>query len=256
MLRLSNSKAEMFMHSERCFWWRYIRKLSVKASSAALTWGGGVHSGLEFFFKLGSIDDAMNAFDASGLERMEREGSHFTPERLRMLLNAYAKEYAYDEKMWDIIEDPEYNALVPINDEIQWQGIFDLVVRNRGDGLIYLVDHKTTAKKVDGSFYADQFESSQQMTGYHWMGTQLYGDDFGGIIINAIQVSPKIDYRAKSIPISRTEHQIQDWLRNTYLIGTRIIRQRQETEELFAKGDPITNAWPHYNSYSESWCNW
>ena len=264
MLRLSNSKTELFMHSERCFWWRYIRKLYANTNNPAMGWGGVVHSGLEQFFKTGSITDAMVALedtvDIQPLERMEREGSYYTTERLRMVLDAYALEYKDDFDQWEIL-GVENNTMVDISDDIKWQGIHDLVVRDLEDGLIYIIDHKTTAKKVNSSYYAESFDMSQQMTSYHWMGEQLYGDAFGGIIINALQSTKTIPYNFARFSIIRDDWQVEGFLRNIKAIAPRI----EECEEL---GPPLLTDELEYDvptwrtlfpmrwTYSENFCEY
>lgn len=263
MLRLSNSKTEMFMHSERCFWWRYIRKIYPSTTGAPLTWGSAAHSGFEAFFATGGVVDAMAALkgtdELNALERMEREGSYFTPERLRMVLDAYAKEYATDIDRWDII-DIECDSTVPISDDIHWQGIRDLVVRDRDDGLIYFIDHKTTGKKVDSQYYAASFDMSQQMTGYHWMGQQEHGDDFGGIIINAVQSTKTIPYNFTRFPIIRDDWQIEGFLRNIKAIAPRIQECEDSGPELVnwygEEDSKVLDIFPMRWTYSENFCDY
>lgn len=250
------------MHSERCFWWRYIRKLYPRASSPALGWGGVVHSALEHFFKTGSVEGAMLAIEGTEaimpLERMEREGSHLTPERLRMVLNGYAKEYKKDLDTWDIIAI-ENDARVNINDDIVWQGIHDLIVRI--DGLIYIIDHKSTGKKVASDYYSASFDTSQQMTSYHWMGQELYGDEFGGIIINAIQSTKTIPYTFARFPIIRDDWQVEHFINNITAIAPRIEDCEHLGAELLAEGaseeDPLTlAAFPMRWTYGENFCDY
>ena len=267
MLRLSNSKTEMFMHSERCFWWRYIRKIYLRATAVPLTWGSAVHSGLEQLYQptRPDPDDVMDLLYRTedpaihNLERLEREGSHFTPERLRMTLNAYDKEYDDD---WEIIHDDdiEHDVTVPLNDSIEWQGIFDLVVR-RPDGLIYIIDHKTTAKKVDSSYYSAGFENSQQMTSYTWMGQQLYGDEFGGIIINAIQSTKTIPYKFARFPIIRDDWQIEQFKRHIEAIAPRIEKCEDLGPSLIAgwydeEHPTVLKHFPMRWTYSENFCDY
>ena len=264
MIRLSNSKTEMFMHSERCFWWRYIRKLYASVNNPALGWGRVSHSAFELFFETGGVSDAMRALEASPdiepLERLEREGSYYTVERLRMVLNAYAKKYADDIDRWDII-DIEANQMVPISDDINWQGIHDLIVKDKADGLIYIIDHKTTGKKVNSSYYSESFDTSQQMTSYHWMGQQLYGDDFGGIIINAVQSTKTIPYNFARFPIMRDDWQIEGFLRNITAIAPRI----EECEGLGPaylklgwdeEQEDVLSDFPMRWTYSENFCEY
>ena len=264
MLRLSNSKTEMFMHSERCFWWRYIRKIYPRASNAALTWGSAVHTGLEWLYHI-DIDNADSVMDILyqsddkaiyNLERLEREGSHFTPERLRMMLNAYDEKYDDD---WEIL-DIEIDTICPLSNSVEWQGILDLVVR-RSDGLVYFVDHKTTAKKVDSSYYSAGFDNSQQMTSYTWMGHMLYGDEFGGIIINAAQSTKTIPYKFARFPIVRDDWQLEQFVRHIEAIAPRI----QDCEEFgpiyLERGrneedSEVLHDFPMRWTYSENFCDY
>lgn len=251
------------MHSERCFWWRYIRKLYANSNNPALGWGSVSHSGLEQFFKTGSVADAMSALegtvDMEPLVRMEREGSYYTPERLRMVLDAYAKEYSDDFDQWEIL-DIENNALVELSDDIQWQGIHDLVVRDREDDLIYIIDHKTTGKKVDSSYYSELFDMSQQMTSYHWMGEQLYGEQFNGIIINAIQSTKTIPYNFARFSIIRDDWQVDGFLRNIKAIAPRIEECEHIGAVLFQnlseEHEDVLEHFPMRWTYAENFCDY
>ncbi len=63
-------------------------------------------------------------------------------------------------------------------------GRFDLVFRDR-QGKVWICDHKTT-----GRLQANQkkyYSISGQLVGYSYMGHQIYGEDFGGMILNQVQ---------------------------------------------------------------------
>ena len=63
-------------------------------------------------------------------------------------------------------------------------GRFDLVYRDRR-GKIWVCDHKTTGRiqSSQKKFYS----ISGQLAGYAYLGRQLYGDKFGGMILNLVQ---------------------------------------------------------------------
>lgn len=75
---------------------------------------------------------------------------------------------------------------------------FDLVVE--AEGLIWVVDHKTTAK-ITGS-HAGFYGASGQFIGATWIGRYLWGDRFGGPILNLLEVNAKGDGRYLRPPLA------------------------------------------------------
>lgn len=65
-------------------------------------------------------------------------------------------------------------------------GRVDMIVEDLRERKVWFVDHKTTNKLEDQLEY---YSISGQMLGYQYMGGKMYGDRFGGMIVNIIKVS-------------------------------------------------------------------
>lgn len=63
---------------------------------------------------------------------------------------------------------------------------FDGVMRHRADGLDYIWDHKVTAGGI-GKTRAMQYAMDGQFAVNRIIGRQLYGDRFGGVVLNLVQ---------------------------------------------------------------------
>ena len=68
--------------------------------------------------------------------------------------------------------------------EYVFTGRFDLVYEDRR-GMVWICDHKTTGRMQtkQRKFYS----ISGQLVGYRYLGQQIYGDRFGGMILNQVQ---------------------------------------------------------------------
>jgi len=107
--------------------------------------------------------------------------------------DAYCERWA-DEKLK--ILEVERLAYAKIGD-YAFTGRFDLVYEDRR-GQIWVCDHKTTSR-----LYANQrkfYGISGQLTGYAYMGYQIYGAKFAGIILNQIQHSKPQKFARQPLP--------------------------------------------------------
>ena len=264
-LVLSNSQLEMYMHSERCFWWRYIRKLFQKQEDVRKKRGSIIHKALALWYvRGGDVDDVLDQMRENGtlevLEDRVAEGDFFSPERLRTLLNAYTLEFATDLEAYDIL-GTEQDACVELMKDVDWRGIFDLVVRDKSDGKIYIIDHKSTEKKVQSSYFADRFTSSQQMTGYHWMGQHIYGDEFGGMLINGLQSTITIPCTLARFSVTRDDWQVEEFTANAKVFAPRIIRAKAAGKVFLEAGlnethSHVMKVFPMRWGFSENWCDY
>ncbi len=101
---------------------------------------------------------------------------------------------------------------------LEYGGIFDGVVSFAGR--YFILEHKTTTQF--GSYYFDQYNPNNQVTGYIWAARKLSGQPVGGAIINAIGI-----YKASATKFgrqitTRTEAQISEWLKNVWYEASEI----------------------------------
>lgn len=270
-LTLSNSQAELWMHSERCYWWRYLRRLILKETGASLTRGDVTHKGLECLYQGLSVSQVMDRLQADGslrtLERLCEKGDWYTPERLRMVLEAYQPTLEADMAKYHVLatEHDETLCLDPATDErdfdIQWRGKLDLVLRDKEDDKVYILDHKTTEKKVDSSYYAERFSNDQQFTGYTWIGNQDWQEAFGGVLVNAFQFTKTIPFNTARFPVARDDWQTAEWMENIRAISPGIRHAQLEGSRLLAAGlrentPEVLRVFPIRTGYSENFCDY
>lgn len=78
--------------------------------------------------------------------------------------------------------------------------------------MLYVVDHKTTTRLGDGSYYFLQYKPDNQMTGYIWALSKLTNRRVGGAIINAIGLYKSGEVKFKRSITSRNDFEIKEWL--------------------------------------------
>lgn len=264
MFTLSNSQAQMWQHSPRCYWWRYVRGLVAKSDTlgqAPRTWGDFVHQGFEGLYQGLSVAESIDAMDLGPLEDLAEIGDYHTPAALRYVLDEYAKSVLpKDLERYEVlsIEDALHGK---ISSSVGWLGKLDLILRERETGGIFVWDHKTTSKKVDSGYWTAQFSHDQQMTSYWWLAQQEYGDDFAGLMINACQTTKTINYRHARVPVTRDIWQIDEWFQNFAALGPEIRDKLELGKTMHEAGlretDPeVLAAFPICNTYSENFCDY
>lgn len=272
-MKLSNSKLEKYLHSERCFFWRYILGVTPKEdakSAERMLWGDVIHKCLERMLTGAmTVQEAIASVEKTGSLEWLNTGA-FSPTgwrnktRLASLLNGWYNKWAAEglKNRFEIL-DTEHDAKIPLwfdigDDTPVFQGIIDVVARDRETGKIIIIDHKTTEKKVDSSYYTDSFQWSNQMSGYYYIGEQLWGDDFGGILINAIQSTKTIPHNCAISPVDRHDWQIADWKRLIETKGAEALGLEKKYRAILesANWKDVIGNFPHSNDYSENFCEY
>ncbi len=102
----------------------------------------------------------------------------------------------------------------------------DLIVQHPRSGLYYIVDHKTTGRRP--STAVKYYTLSGQFRGYNFFGRSLWGDQYGGVLLNMIQW-PKKDGSATFL---RTELATAPYadktFRDTVIHAERLIRDLRD----------------------------
>jgi hypothetical protein len=95
----------------------------------------------------------------------------------------------------------------------------DLIVRDRDTGLIWIVDHKTTSKITART--ANSFVLNGQFIGYRMLGQAFFGEKFGGVKLNLIQLKEDdYDFKRPRLPPSPNT---ADRFKTTILFGETMI---------------------------------
>lgn len=106
--------------------------------------------------------------------------------------------------------DEEFREGDPDQGHILYGGIIDLGVDF--NGVLYVLDHKTTTVLGDGDWYFAKFKPDNQMTGYIWGLSRISSQRVGGALINAVGLYKSGDIRFKRQITSRNQFEIDEWL--------------------------------------------
>ena len=146
----------------------------------------------------------------------------------------YRDEYAYADKGWTplAIEKELKMQLWQGEDPFLYTQRLDLIVRSASTGKVYIVDHKTASRPG-----VRPFEVSLQMVGCQIFGEQIYGREFGGVLINLLK-KPGKDGVWK---FSRHVLDIGEGFKKAF--KPTVLHRRRELAKLEASGIPVSS-WP------------
>lgn len=244
ILRIDNSTLEYFQACSRAARFYCVSRRQA-VPGAALTFGGGIHLGLETLYREGfgelpkAIDRCVNYLQNISFRDPDEWR---TPAIAEDTLRKYVAKYGDSEALKPIhyngdlfIEKPfsivlgeiALNAKLPFTHEqltgmnemanefvyidkliILWSGRIDIAA-NYGDDYVYVVDHKTSS--IGGpQFFAD-FMLSQQMVGYNWALRQMLPDfHINGTVVNAI-IQRKPTKTGRALDFERQTYFHTDW---------------------------------------------
>jgi hypothetical protein len=94
----------------------------------------------------------------------------------------YAAHYAFERVRVEYVEEVFQMAIGESRAPLTFR--VDLVVRDTG-GKVWFVDHKTTGRLL--SSHPRSYSMSNQFLSYTLAGQRVYGDQFGGCLLNMIQ---------------------------------------------------------------------
>jgi hypothetical protein len=177
----------MFTDWSRCPWLyhlRHIRGMSPRGKSVALEYGTLIHIGLARWYLTKDARQALEAVEAA--EYTDPLDDFRTKARAMRKVAEYIEHYADEAAWWGphgiVINE---NAFDLEDDQgFRYGGRMDLAVDWHG---IWVMDHKTSAIKLDDGRYKAQFNQHPQPVGYSWAGQHLLaGEPLKGYIINRI----------------------------------------------------------------------
>lgn len=163
--------------------------------------------------------------------------------RVVKFYHQYRDEYAYADKGWTslAVEKELKMQLWDGEDPYLYTQRLDLIVRSASTGKVYIVDHKTASRPG-----IRPFEVSLQMVGCQIFGEQIYGREFGGVLINLLR-KPGKDGVWK---FSRHVLDIGEGFKAAF--KPSVLRRRRELAELEASGLPVSS-WPMAISNQICW---
>lgn len=190
---VDNSQLQEFKNCQFRYYLHY--KLGYKKRREGDTehdrnFGSGIHAALETHYKGGEWGAVRDKFAQEYPTQLDQEDQAKTQQNGLIVLEAYRDQYQVQDRNWEVIACEEVG---------QWEiapGVIyvvkiDLIVRDRQNGGIYVVDHKTTGKTFDYRYWS-QFEPNSQITGYCAYAEWKYGE-CSGAYINGI----RLGYRSR-----------------------------------------------------------
>lgn len=242
ILRIDNSTLEYFQACSRAARFYCVDRRQA-VPSAALTFGGAIHLGLETLYAEGfealpkAIDRCVKYLDqitfrdpdewrtpAIAEDTLRKYVAHygmhdpivpihianepFIEQPFSLILGEIQIEsnlaHSYRTLLNEDCDDPVYvNRLI-----VLWSGRIDIAA-TFGDQYVYVVDHKTSS--IGGpQFFAD-FMLSQQMVGYNWALRKLLPDyHIQGTVVNAI-IQRKPTRTGRALDFERQTYFHTDW---------------------------------------------
>lgn len=141
------------------------------------------------------------------------------------MYKAYALHWI-DEKRQVIAVEHEFRLKIdswpetPGESEFLYTQRADLVYKEKGK--VYIDDHKGTGHNLKR--YGKEYELDGQMLGYRLIGATVYGKDFAGVRVNAIQLTDdgEMDFRRIPLPRPICQPEFVETLRFAYDTRVRL----------------------------------
>ena len=223
-----NSKLQAFKNCPESYRLKNLlglRKREEGVEEHDKNFGKAIHTGLELHYKGKSLSDIKEAFSKDYLVQLNEDDKAKTQENGIVLLEAYINHYKEEDKKWTIkaVEVADTFEIAP---GLSFMVKIDLVVEQRG--CIYFVDHKTTGKAFNWTYWG-QFEPNSQITAYTAYCQAKFGECSGGII-NGLQLGYRknkymgepagFHYSFQRQLFNRNKQQVEAWKQDTlYWIG-------------------------------------
>ena len=255
---VSNSKLDTWKECEVKYYLSYEKAYRPHGTSPALAFGSAWGAAMDTMWAVGSSNpDAPNetvaglaheAFLSSWIERdmpmgqdlqaLILEGSRQWQARNpaiaeTMLINYATRRLPVIRKM-ELLE-VEKPFAVPIdsdNPRLFYVGKMDKVYRDKTQGGVYGIDHKTSsAYRVGGPFqygFLNSFSPNSQMDGYLYYLRYKYGTEARYIYIDAALVHKTHHAAFEMLPVHRTLEQLNKWLQDTVEYTKRIARAHEQ----------------------------
>ena len=118
----------------------------------------------------------------------------------------------------------------------------DLIIRDPATGKIYVVDHKTTGRITTKT--VRRYTLSGQFLGFQVLGKKAFGDSFGGLILNMIQLPGKDPTTFKRPSMDPAPYGLRT-LKQTLLHAEGTIKRYQHLK------DPLD--WPGVHHETACW---
>jgi len=237
------------------FFYRHILGWSLDRPKIDLIFGTSWHLAMEYLLLNGPCHENLYGAYSKFIEEWRKSFSEEddelhkskNPKSAISALNDYITIYKDDLEKYEVLYT-EISATVPIMNNISMTLRMDSILRDKNDGKIYSLDHKTTGLEFNQT-YEDMFLMSIATGCYSHCLHCMYGeDDIGGMIYNCTQLKygSRMGYVSnfKRIYVHRTPEQLLSWLWST---SSRVLRLKDEIEKLetCSENYPTMAAFPY-----------
>jgi hypothetical protein len=217
-MKIDNFLLTMFQACPLKYKLRALEHWTARRKSAALGFGGALHEGLAAWYRTGDPRQALNAINNSWPDNLPVDDWRTKDKALQVMYD-YMQRYSREPfKVVGVPDAPMIECTFTLDtgltledgEPIEYGGIFDGLVE--WDGSVYVLEHKTTSQL--GSFYFNQYNPNNQITGYIWAAGKLSGQRVGGAIINAVGLYKSSPTKFERQITNRNKVQIEEWLQN------------------------------------------
>lgn len=201
-------RIETFLRCPQLFAWKYRTGNSGSGGSgksflddnkASLSLGSLVHVGLAHHYaRLRETQNGRdpNAYyppvDAIHELSLRKDAPAELEARAKEVVDAHIGFYAAEDKRIKVLHVEE--VFEATFEGHHYTARVDLVWESAGK--VYLIDHKT-AGRIEART-ARAYATTGQLLAYRWLGT-AYGDRFGGVLLNLMQVGDKIKFERPTL---------------------------------------------------------
>jgi hypothetical protein len=215
---LDNTAMSAYMACPREYSLSMVEHRRGKGKKASLVFGSGWHKALETHYKTGGDRARVQTAVMESWEDHGAVDDYRTFERVLLDYDLYVKKYGPPEKEAAKTVGYPTEPLVEIATNAvgggllhPYAGKLDRIIEFDGD--YYVEDHKTTSR-LDKHYFS-QFNLSNQMLGYTFLGQQLLpGVPIRGVRINLSHVlTNKTEFHREFKTFNKA--QIEEWVRNT-----------------------------------------
>jgi hypothetical protein len=156
------------------------------------------------------------------------EAMRTTPPRVSYRFADALPIYQAYRKYWDAVGEDieevisveeEYSGKLPSTKIITAR--LDVVYHAKSDGLVYVIDHKSTSGKV--ATHHRSWEMSGQMVLEDAFGEGWFGDEFGGVKVNVVGTKAPFEF-------ARPKLNVLSSLRDPFLDGLAEVREQIESD--------------------------
>jgi len=222
------------------YYLRIVRGLTPVSARPALSFGQIVHLGLAEWYRSGSVEAAHKAISENWPGSWPDDFR--TEDYAHRVIDEYVQRYPVES--WEVVKGPngpmvEVAFTLPTGmylecqsclryageddirsgtcsscqqalEPIVYGGIIDLLIRFSES--LFVLDHKTTTRLGDGTYYFMQYKPDSQITGYIWAASKLSSAKVGGAIINAIGLYKSRSPEFRRSVTGRSQFEIDEWL--------------------------------------------